>query len=44
MHQSFLVLGLGLVIESTEIYNTMKLIFELIWDNLPEVRMPNTKG
>jgi len=31
---------LGLVIESTEIYNTMKLIFELIWDNLPEVKIP----
>lgn len=30
---------LGLVIESTEIYNTMKLIFELIWDNLPEIRV-----
>jgi HTH-type transcriptional regulator, sugar sensing transcriptional regulator len=30
---------LGLVIESTEIYNTMKLIFELIWDNLPEVKI-----
>jgi hypothetical protein len=27
---------LGLVIESTEIYNTMKLIFELIWDTLPQ--------
>jgi sugar-specific transcriptional regulator TrmB len=30
---------LGLVIESTEIYNTMKLIFELIWDNLPEIKL-----
>jgi sugar-specific transcriptional regulator TrmB len=30
---------LGLVIESTEIYNTMKLIFELLWDNLPEVKV-----
>ncbi|OGI25584.1 MAG: hypothetical protein A3J76_05920 [Candidatus Moranbacteria bacterium RBG_13_45_13] len=30
---------LGLVIESTEIYNTMKLIFELIWDNLSEVKI-----
>ena len=29
---------LGLVIESTEIYNTMKLIFELVWDNLPEIK------
>lgn len=31
---------LGLVIESTEVYNTMKLIFELIWDNLPEIKSP----
>jgi HTH-type transcriptional regulator, sugar sensing transcriptional regulator len=30
---------LGLVIESTEIYNTMKLIFELVWDNLPEMKV-----
>jgi len=30
---------LGITIESTEIYNTMKLIFELIWDNLPEVKI-----
>lgn len=30
---------LGLVIESTEIYNTMKLIFKLVWDNLPEVKI-----
>ncbi len=29
---------LGITIESTEIYNTMKLIFELIWDNLPEIK------
>lgn len=28
----------GVIIESTEIYNTMKLIFELIWDNLPEIK------
>ena len=34
---------LGLVIESTEIYNTMKLIFELIWDNLPEIRATRSK-
>ena len=26
----------GLIIEGAEIYNTMKLIFELLWDNLPE--------
>jgi len=31
---------LGITIESTEIYNTMKLIFELVWDNLPEVKIP----
>jgi HTH-type transcriptional regulator, sugar sensing transcriptional regulator len=30
---------MGIVIESTEIYNTMKLIFDLIWDNLPEVKI-----
>jgi len=29
----------GLIIESTEIYNTLKLIFELLWDNLPEVKI-----
>jgi sugar-specific transcriptional regulator TrmB len=28
----------GVIIESTEIYNTLKLIFELLWDNLPEVK------
>ncbi|MFA5776953.1 MAG: helix-turn-helix domain-containing protein [Parcubacteria group bacterium] len=28
----------GLIIESSEIYKTMKLIFELIWDNLPEIK------
>lgn len=33
---------LGLVIESTEIYNTMKLIFELIWDSLPQRTTRNT--
>jgi len=27
----------GIIIEGKEIYNTMKLIFELLWDNLPEV-------
>jgi HTH-type transcriptional regulator, sugar sensing transcriptional regulator len=29
---------LAVIIESTEIYNTMKLIFELLWDNLPEIQ------
>jgi sugar-specific transcriptional regulator TrmB len=28
---------LGLVIESTEVHNTMRLVFELVWDNLPEI-------
>lgn len=28
----------GVIIESSEIYNTMKLIFELLWDNLPEIK------
>ena len=28
----------GVIIEGAEIYKTMKLIFELIWDNLPEVK------
>ena len=28
----------GVIIESSEIYSTMKLIFELIWDNLPEIQ------
>lgn len=28
---------LGITIESTEIYKTMRLIFELIWDHLPEI-------
>jgi len=29
----------GIIIEGKEIYNTMKLIFELLWDTLPEVRL-----
>ena len=28
----------GIIIEGAEIYKTMKLIFELLWDNLPEVQ------
>lgn len=28
----------GVIIESSEIYHTMKCIFELLWDNLPEVK------
>lgn len=30
---------IGLIIEGQEIYNTMKLIFELIWDLLPEIKI-----
>ena len=30
---------LAVIIESTEIYNTMKFIFELIWDLLPEIKI-----
>jgi sugar-specific transcriptional regulator TrmB len=29
----------GVIIEGAEIYKTMKAIFELIWDNLPEVKI-----
>ena len=28
----------GIIIEGDEVYKTMKLIFELLWDNLPEVK------
>ncbi|MEI6588149.1 MAG: helix-turn-helix domain-containing protein [Candidatus Moraniibacteriota bacterium] len=28
---------LAVIIESSEIYNTMKLIFEALWDHLPEI-------
>lgn len=27
----------GIIIEGAEIHNTLKLIFELLWDNLPEI-------
>lgn len=30
---------IGIIIEGKEIYSTMKLIFELLWDNLPEVEV-----
>ena len=33
----------AVIIESTEIYNTMKLIFELLWDNLPEIKIEDYK-
>ncbi len=29
----------GVIIEGTEIHKTMKFIFELLWDNLPEVKI-----
>jgi len=29
----------GIIIEGAEIYKTMKLIFELVWDNLPEIKV-----
>jgi sugar-specific transcriptional regulator TrmB len=29
---------LAVVIESSEIHNTLKLIFEALWDNLPEIK------
>lgn len=32
---------IGLIIEGQEIHNTMKLIFELIWDLLPEIKIKN---
>lgn len=28
----------GVIIESTEIYHTLRSVFELLWDNLPEVK------
>ena len=30
---------MGLIIEGAEIHNTMKLIFELIWDLMPEIKV-----
>lgn len=30
---------MGLIIEGQEIHNTMKLIFELVWDLLPEIKV-----
>ncbi|NTW30254.1 MAG: hypothetical protein HGA33_03180 [Candidatus Moranbacteria bacterium] len=30
---------IAVIIEGTEIHNTMKLIFQLLWDLLPEIRM-----
>lgn len=33
----------AVIIESSEIYNTVKLIFELLWDNLPEIKIEDHK-
>jgi len=30
---------LAIIIESSEIHNTVKLIFEALWDNLPEIKL-----
>lgn len=30
---------MGIIIEGAEIYNTLKLIFELLWDTLPEIEV-----
>lgn len=30
---------IAVIIEGTEIHNTMKLVFQLLWDLLPEIRM-----
>lgn len=30
---------IGLIIEGSEIHNTMKLIFQLVWDLLPEIKV-----
>lgn len=30
---------IGIIIEGEEIYKTMKSMFELIWDNLPEIKL-----
>lgn len=30
---------MGIIIEGAEIYNTLKLIFELLWDTLPEIEI-----
>lgn len=42
-HQSVALISakeeIGLIIEGQEIHNTMKLIFQLIWDLLPEIKV-----
>jgi len=30
---------MAIIIEGAEIHNTLKLIFELLWDNLPEIKL-----
>ncbi|HEX8974083.1 MAG TPA: helix-turn-helix domain-containing protein [Patescibacteria group bacterium] len=35
---------IGLIIEGQEIHNTLKLIFELIWDLLPEIKVNPVKS
>ena len=34
---------MGVIIESSEIYQTQKAIFELLWDNLPEIKIEPRK-
>lgn len=34
---------IGIIIEGAEIHNTMKLLFELIWDLLPEIKKEKTR-
>jgi len=42
-HQKIAIISakdaMGIIIESAEIYQTQKSIFELLWDNLPEIKM-----
>ena len=42
-HQKIAIISpkdsIGLIIESAEIYRTQKSIFELLWDNLPEIKV-----
>ena len=42
-HQKIAIISakdaMGIIIESAEIYQTQKSIFELLWDNLPEIKI-----
>lgn len=42
-HQKIAIISakdsIGIIIESAEIHRTQKSIFELLWDNLPEIKM-----